>query len=67
MPCAWAERYGQDEATIDIDMMTVIVGELPTRGRRLVIEWAQAHEAELRDNWARVRRNEPLQPIEPLR
>jgi hypothetical protein len=38
--------YGDDEATIDIESMTVIAGELPTRGRRLVIEWARKHQDE---------------------
>ncbi len=59
--------YGEDEATIDIESMTIIAGGLPSRGRRLVIEWARAHETELHDNWDRARRNEPLQSIDPLR
>ena len=29
-------------------------------------EWAKAHQAELRDNWIRARRHQPLAPIEPL-
>ncbi len=33
-------------------------------GRRLVVEWARAHDAELRENWSRARRNEPLQSID---
>jgi hypothetical protein len=59
--------YADDEATIDIESLTIIAGELPPRGQRLVIEWARAHQAELQDDWARARRNEPLQPIDPLR
>jgi hypothetical protein len=59
--------YADDEATIDIESLTIIAGALPPRGQRLVIEWARAHQAELRDDWARARRNEPLQPIDPLR
>lgn len=59
--------YGEDEATIDIGTMTIIAGSLPPRGRRLVVEWARAHEFELRRNWGRARRNEPLRPIDPLR
>jgi hypothetical protein len=45
----------------------VIAGELPTRAKRLVSEWASIHQAELEANWERARRHEPLQPIEPLR
>ena len=59
--------YADDEATIDIESLAIIAGALPPRGQRLVIEWARAHQSELRDNWARARRNEPLQPIDPLR
>jgi hypothetical protein len=59
--------YAGDEATIDIEDLAIIAGALPSRAQRLVIEWAQAHQAELRDDWARACRNEPLQPIDPLR
>jgi hypothetical protein len=33
---------------------------------RLVVEWARAHQAELRDNWRRARKHQPLRPIDPL-
>jgi hypothetical protein len=59
--------YGEDEASIDIETLTVMAGELPPRARRLVSEWAQAHQDELRQNWARARNHEPLKPIDPLR
>jgi hypothetical protein len=60
-------RYGNDEASVDIESLELIAGELPTRARRLVIEWAQARRSQLRDNWERARCNLPLIPIEPLR
>jgi Domain of unknown function (DUF4160) len=44
----------------------VIVGELPRRATALISEWTQLHRAELAENWERARRDEPLQPIEPL-
>jgi hypothetical protein len=59
--------YGEDEATIDIESLAILAGELPPRGRRLVTEWGQAHQAELRENWSRARANEPLLPVDPLR
>jgi hypothetical protein len=59
--------YGDDEATIDIESLAMIAGGLPPRRHRLVVEWAMAHKAELRENWLRARRHEPLVPIEPLR
>jgi len=32
----------------------------------MLAEWAQLHEAELDANWERARRDEPLEPIDPL-
>jgi hypothetical protein len=59
--------YGDDEASVDLQTLAVLAGELPPRALRLVVEWARAHQDELRANWERARRHEPLQPIEPLR
>jgi hypothetical protein len=59
--------YAENEATIDIETLAIIAGELPPRARRLVGEWAQTHKQALRENWSRARRNEPLATIEPLR
>jgi len=58
-------RYGGQAASIAIDG-ELIAGSLPNRALVLVNEWARLHEAELRANWERARREEPLQPIEPL-
>src|SRR5207253_1231862 len=57
--------YADQEATIDIDSLAIIAGGLPPRARRLVSEWARSHQVELRDNWARARNHQPLEPIEP--
>jgi hypothetical protein len=59
-------RYGGAEASIDIESLAIIAGDLPPRARRLVVEWATAHQAELRDNWARARNHQQLESIEPL-
>ena len=59
-------RYGEAEASVDIESLAIIAGELPPRARRLVAEWAVSHLAELKDNWARARKHQPLMPIEPL-
>ena len=60
-------RYGDDEASVDIESLDVIAGGLPPRARRLVVEWAEARQAQLRGNWARARAHRPLVPIEPLK
>jgi hypothetical protein len=60
-------RCGDHEATVDIEDRAILAGRLPPRERRLVNEWAKAHQSELRENWIRARRHQPLTPIEPLR
>lgn len=54
------------EATVDIEDLEILAGGMSARDRRLVNEWAEKHRHELRDNWARARRHQPLLPIEPL-
>jgi hypothetical protein len=60
-------RYGDDEASVDLETLEILAGELPTRARRLVSEWARVHQDELRRNWQLARAHQPLQKIEPLR
>ena len=59
-------EYSGHEALVSIDELSVVRGRLPTRARRLVIEWASLHESELRQAWERSRRLEPLGKIAPL-
>jgi hypothetical protein len=58
-------RYAGHVASVDLDG-ALIAGSLPPRARALVAEWALLHRDELSANWERARREEPLQPIEPL-
>jgi len=58
-------RYAGEVASVDLHG-ELIAGSLPNRARALVAEWARLHHDELRANWERARREEPLQPIEPL-
>lgn len=58
--------YGDNEASVDIETFEVIASGLPPRARRLVSDWAKSHQEELRANWQRARKHEPLQPIAPL-
>lgn len=59
-------RYGDNEASVDIEDLAIVAGGLPNRALRLVVEWARAHQGELRENWDRARRHQPLEPIDPL-
>jgi hypothetical protein len=58
-------RYAGQAASIDL-AGEVIAGALPRRALALVAEWAGLHHDELLANWERARRDEPLEPIDPL-
>ena len=59
-------RYGEFEATIDIDTREVIQGELPRRALNLVQEWAMIHREELMEDWRLCREHTSPTKIEPL-
>jgi len=58
--------YGSQDVSIDIETLEVLAGTLPPNGLRLLREWAGLHRSELRDDWERAGRGEPLRKIEPL-
>ena len=58
--------YGDHEAAISIDPLEVLEGHLPRTALGLVLEWANRHKEELRDNWNKGQRHNPLTPIKPL-
>jgi hypothetical protein len=58
--------YRDVDAAVRIDTLELVGGNLPRRALVLVAEWALAHREELRQNWGRVERGEPLLPIAPL-
>ncbi|HET7572657.1 MAG TPA: DUF4160 domain-containing protein [Gaiellaceae bacterium] len=58
-------RYAGQAASIGVDG-ELIAGSLPRRALALVVEWAALHQAELLANWERARREEQLEPIDPL-
>ncbi len=58
--------YAEFRASITIETMEAIQGELPRRAMALVREWAAAHQDELSDNWSKARDHAPLKRIEPL-
>lgn len=59
-------RYGEFEATIDIDSLEILQGELPNRAFRLVQEWAMIPREELIEDWRLCRENTVPAKIEPL-
>lgn len=65
-PAHFHAIYGGNEALIEIESLTVLRGFLPRRALALVVEWAEAHRTELRQDWQRARAGQLLAPIEPL-
>jgi hypothetical protein len=59
-------RYGEFEATISIDTLAVLEGELPRRALSLVEEWGKIHRAELSENWRLCSEKALPEKIEPL-
>ena len=57
--------YGDYDITVDIET-GVTEGRFPRRALAAVLDWFEQHQNELRENWGRARREEPLEKIEPL-
>ena len=58
--------YAEFEALIDIRTFEVIRGELPGRAMALVLEWAQQHRDELREDRELCAQNQAPMKIRPL-
>ena len=66
-PAHFHAVYGEFEALISIDSLAVLSGNLPPRAFGLVIEWANMHREELKNDWKKAIALEKLDKIEPLR
>jgi len=44
-------RYNEFRATVEIESLNVLRGNLPARVRGLVEEWAEMHKEELMEMW----------------
>jgi len=59
-------RYGSQKGRFAIDDLRMLDGSVGPRARGLIVEWATLHQEELRRDWERARRHQPLEPIPPL-
>lgn len=57
---------GDDHAQIRIDPVGLLSGSLSPRALALVVEWAKLHQAELLENWTRLRSGQHPARIAPL-
>ena len=60
-------RYGGDEVVIEIDTLNIYSGWVPPTALRLILEWAEKYQEELRKNWAWASTGKSVVPIEPLK
>ena len=65
-PAHFHAIYGEHGAVLSIGGLELIQGWLPRRAMALTLEWAMLHRPELRENWARASRLEPLAAIAGL-
>jgi hypothetical protein len=59
-------RYNEYEASVLIESLGVMEGQLPPRVLSLVVEWAGLHQAELLENWNTLRSTGEFRRIDPL-
>ncbi len=59
--------YQEYVAVIGIDEIELIAGEFPRKQQRLVIAWAELHQAELKRDWEKLQSGQLPFKIEPLK
>lgn len=59
-------RYAEYKATVEIDSLKILSGNLPPRALGLVVEWASMHRDELMDDWEKAEKLQELNKIAPL-
>ena len=64
-PAHFHAVYGEYGATFNIETGEVH-GEFPLRLQSFVLEWGEVHRVDLRINWEKARRRQPLMRIAPL-
>jgi len=58
-------RYQDQEIIVEIET-GLVEGRMSKRALRMVLEWADLHQAELQENWERARQRQSLNAIAPL-
>jgi len=59
-------KYGEFKASIAINDLALLNGDLPSRIHGYVIEWASLHKQELIENWNMLQTAGKISKIEPL-
>ena len=59
-------EYGEYVASITINNLSLLEGDLPSRILGYVVEWASLHKQELTENWNMIQSMGKFNKIEPL-
>lgn len=66
LPPHFHAKYAEHNAMVDIRLLRVIEGYLPSRAKKLVLEWAKLHQAELLEDWGLCQNGQAPNEIDPL-
>ena len=64
-PAHFHARYQDQEVLVEIES-GLVRGAMSSRALRLVLDWTDLHQVELRENWQLARQRKPLKRIDPL-
>lgn len=59
-------KYAEYKAAIDIRQLCIMEGALPSRAKKLVLEWATEHQDELLVDWELCQNGHDPNRIQPL-
>ncbi len=59
--------YQEYRATVNINTCEIIMSNLPTKQKKMVLAWAELHKDELLANWKLCQEGENPYNIEPLK
>ena len=59
-------KYNEYKASIEIDNLSIISGELPPRVLSLIVEWGMMYRKELFGNWNSLKNNGKYKKVKPL-
>jgi hypothetical protein len=65
-PAHFHAEYQGQTATFDFSGRLLVGNIRSATARRLVREWARAHQGELEENWKRAKKLQPLNQVAPL-
>ena len=59
-------EYGDFKATINIQTLALMEGDMPRRALNLTLDWAELHQAELLEDWRLCELHQQPRKIQPL-